>query len=34
VVLSGLVSRIVQGARTLACGTAPEVEKLLSAVNH
>ena len=32
-VLSGLVSRIVKGARTLACGTATEIEKLLQLAN-
>jgi [acyl-carrier-protein] S-malonyltransferase len=31
-VLSGLMGRLVKGARTFACGTAPEVEKLLQMV--
>jgi [acyl-carrier-protein] S-malonyltransferase len=31
-VLSGLVGRIVKGARTFTCGTPPEVEKLLQMV--
>ena len=31
-VLSGLVGRLVKGARTFSCGTAPEVEKLLQMV--
>lgn len=31
-VLSGLVGRLVKGARTLTCGTPPEVEKLLQMV--
>ena len=32
-VLSGLVARLVKGARTLACGTAAEVEKLQQMVS-
>jgi len=28
-VLSGLMGRLVKGARTFTCGTAAEVEKLL-----
>lgn len=31
-VLSGLVGRLVKGARTFSCGTPPEVEKLLQMV--
>jgi [acyl-carrier-protein] S-malonyltransferase len=31
-VLSGLMGRLVKGARTFSCGTAPEVEKLLQMV--
>jgi [acyl-carrier-protein] S-malonyltransferase len=31
-VLSGLVGRLVKGARTVSCGTPPEVEKLLQMV--
>ena len=31
-VLSGLVRRLVKGARTFSCGTPPEVEKLLQMV--
>jgi len=31
-VLSGLMGRLVKGARTFACGTVPEVEKLLGMV--
>jgi [acyl-carrier-protein] S-malonyltransferase len=31
-VLSGLMGRIVKGAKTFACGTAPEVDKLLQMV--
>lgn len=31
-VLSGLVGRLVKGARTFTCGTPPEVEKLLQMV--
>jgi [acyl-carrier-protein] S-malonyltransferase len=31
-VLSGLMGRLVKGARTFSCGTAPEVEKLLQTV--
>lgn len=31
-VLSGLVARLVKGARTYSCGTPPEVEKLLQMV--
>lgn len=31
-VLSGLVGRLVKGARTISCGTPPEVEKLLQMV--
>lgn len=31
-VLSGLMGRLVKGARTFACGTAPEVDKLLQMV--
>ena len=31
-VLSGLTGRLIKGARTFSCGTAPEVEKLLQMV--
>ena len=31
-VLTGLMARIVKGARTFACGTAAEVDKLLQMV--
>jgi len=31
-VLSGLMGRLVKGARTFSCGTAPEVEKVLQMV--
>jgi len=31
-VLTGLMGRLVKGAKTFACGTAPEVEKLLQMV--
>jgi [acyl-carrier-protein] S-malonyltransferase len=31
-VLSGLMARLVKGARTFTCGTVPEVEKLLEMV--
>ena len=31
-VLSGLMGRLVKGARTFSCGTVPEVEKLLQMV--
>ena len=31
-VLSGLMGRLVKGARTLSCGTVPDVEKLLQMV--
>ena len=31
-VLTGLMGRLVKGAKTLACGTAPEVDKLLQMV--
>jgi [acyl-carrier-protein] S-malonyltransferase len=31
-VLSGLVGRLIKGARTFSCGTPPEVEKLLQMV--
>ena len=31
-VLSGLMGRLVKGAKTFACGTAAEVDKLLQMV--